>query len=244
MFIETFFIHQFSLDFAQKFNFSEEIDHSKVMSFIQKVIPISGSLYSNRLEIKIMKKFKLSTQNAKNIIRNLIEKEIIIKNPLNNISINLLANMNRKIIYELIKKNPGSFVNQLQKVSNMSPCQVLYHIGVLLQFKLIQQITLNKIKIFGVIEEIRENILIGFILMKKKNQEIIAHLYSKPTGATLHECDLNLSHIPKSTINYILQKLVQIKLISVILHNDKKVYIINKLHKNHLQSHLKNPISV
>ncbi len=244
MFLESFFLYQFSTDFAQKFDFSKEIDHSKIMNYLQKIIPIKGNLYLDKLEIKLQRKFKITNQDAKSIIQNLNDKEILIKDSENNISINILANTNRKLIYNQIKENPGMFIFQLQKITNIGTFQILYHMGVLLQFNLIQQITINKIKIFGISEEKRENILIGFYLMKKINRDIITHLYSQPTGATLPECQLELNHIPKSTINYTLQKLVHINLVSIILKEDKKGYIINEVNKKFLHTHIKSPISV
>ncbi len=227
----SFFIFNLSSTFSQETNAYFEFDHRKSLKTIQKIIPLEGSVYKNKLQEKLRKILHITREEAQFILEYYLKEQILIEDHQNDISINILANITRRQIYTFIRNNPGITINKLKTELEIGSHQLLYHLGALLEFKKIKYLQFNKIKAFGISETTREYIIIGFYFLRRNIQDIIKFLIQSEKDHTLAELDEVLEDIPISTLRYCLNNLIRVNLIQVELINEKKIYGMEKLHQ-------------
>ena len=93
---------------------------------IAKILPIISSRF-------VKSSFSINTEGILRHLENLVSKKVIVEGS-KFTKEKILSNQNRKMIYELITKNPGIHMTNLSQKLKMKPAIIEWHINVLLKF--------------------------------------------------------------------------------------------------------------
>jgi predicted transcriptional regulator len=138
----------------------------------------------------------------------------------------VLSNLNRKIIYNEIKNNPGIYLNKLSKNLGYSVYLTNWHLDILLKFNMIRKQEFNKQFAFFDSHLPMENDYILQIISREKCSKLIEYLNSISKGCTK-------SHIAKklrmhhATVNKYLEILINNQLVSLRIFENKNIYCLN-----------------
>jgi predicted transcriptional regulator len=181
------------------------METDRYFQYVRKIYNNNEVFELSDLSIKLRKQFKLNVQEYDLIIKQMGNENLIKINGFN-ASINLLANPVRSKIYSIISNCPGSYINSLKLLLNLDTHQIVWHLGVLNELKLIQICDIGKIKAFGLKTASREEIIIGCLLFKDSIRRIFELLLSNPQG--ISQSDISeKTGINRSTLAYILENL-------------------------------------
>ncbi|MCK4797057.1 MAG: winged helix-turn-helix transcriptional regulator [Spirochaetes bacterium] len=185
-------------------------------------------MYYDQIVSKLRKQFKLNEAAVKKILKEFIDRNMIIVGVEDKMSLNILANKVRNQIYQLIEKYPGIYSNFLKKHLSLGSRQLLWHLAFLLEFNEIYSCSFGKIHAFGVADIQKINILIGFVMLKSNLRDILKLLVIRDEGLNQYEL-LKRLNIPKSTVNYALKKLIKRRIIEVKFDStdETKIYYLS-----------------
>ncbi len=220
----SFFISNLSLSFAVDNEFV--IDVKACLNLFQKVILINHKILDSKIKKKLIKKLSISSDQAKNILNYFLKENILFEDHNHMIGINILANRTRKQIYNLIKRKPGIYVHRIQQELNLGSHQLIYHLGTLVEFKIIKFLKINNIRAFGCFDVLREEILLGFLLNRKNVRQILKIIISFNNPCSMVQLCEQSKSIKRATIQYNLKMLMNNKLIKLSLIESQKTYQI------------------
>jgi predicted transcriptional regulator len=125
----------------------------------------------------------LNYQGIKSILKTLVKKNFLIEGS-KLTSEDVLTNEKRKIIYDYIIKNPGSYFTKIVKKLSLSNHVVVWHLNILLKFNFIKKRIIDKHEIyFDSKVDVREAKFKFYISLEKSNT-IIQYLKKNNIGVT------------------------------------------------------------
>jgi len=134
----------------------------------------------------------------------------------------------RKGIYDLIRKNPGININEMERSLNIGSNQVLWHLNSLEKFQLIKSIRIGNQKAYYNYFLKQIDLEIFFYLRKDKIKRIIDLLKDKNAqpgmSPTKISKQLNMHY---NTIRKYLKILHEHRMIKFFVKNNKKVYFLD-----------------
>jgi len=203
------------------------MEKQKYFQFLRKICTKSSTPSIYQAKSKLKKKFHIDNDEIDKIFKELKEDGLI-QITSEEISINFLANSVRKEIYDRIKSYPGLNINNLKKQLNFGSNQLLWHLGVLQNLKLIKSVSIGKIISFGKIDIDDSKIKFGYLLLKDSIRKLIEYLIKFPHGQSEMEIAVFL-YQPRSSINYSLKKLMKMNIIKRKLdESNLNLYFVNK----------------
>ncbi len=195
-------------------NISEE--QILVLNIIQEYLNKNRTF--NKIEIvpfinaKIAKKkINISYNGIYEILRSLVEKNIIVEGS-KLIKYDIFSNVNRKKIYEFITKNPGVHFYKLVKSLNISVFSVEWHLNILLKFNLIRNVKIEKYDAYFDVKLDSKNDEIFHIISREKCKRIIQYLKQNNEGYSKNYLSKELK-IHSNTISKYIEKLEEFGLL-------------------------------
>ena len=183
-----------------------------------------------------------------NINRNTIEK--IIKNKTGKISIALGSRLIkedilqiplRKKLYDLIRKNSGININELERELKIGANQVLWHLGFLEKSQLIKSVRIGNQKAYYNFSLDPTDLEIFFYLRKEKIKNIIDLLKDKNAQSGMSPTNMSKQlNMHYNTIRKYLNILQEIGVIKFFVKNNKKVYFLDEHNYNEINGIVKN----
>ena len=161
------------------------------------------------------------------IVKNLNKKySIISSNKL--IQEDILQAPIRKRMYDLIRKNSGININELERKLNIGANQVLWHLNFLEKSQLIKNVRIGNQKAYYNYYLDQTDLELFFYLRKEKINKIIELLKDKKAQSglspTIMSKQLNMHY---NTLRKYLKILHEIGVIKYFVINKKKVYILD-----------------
>ncbi|MBN1215320.1 MAG: hypothetical protein JXA99_07725 [Candidatus Lokiarchaeota archaeon] len=193
------------------------LDKNKCFSF-EKILPYLLNRI-NKMNIN------LNSNGIKEILKCLEDKKII-SDGSKLIKSNILENINRNIIYEFIKQNPGTYLNDIVISLDLNIFIAKWHIDMLIKFNLIQELKVYSKKLYfdlNINKELKE---LYYLLSNKKSNNIIQYLKSNDLGTTIYQITKELK-MHFNTVKKYLSKLEENNLIVLKKCSDKKLYFLN-----------------
>lgn len=178
---------------------------------MRRIIGGKEKIYLPKAKVKFKRKFTLSDLEILELFQKFQQLNCIHLQE-DHISLNLLANQNRREIYQIIEEYPGVYPYRISKLLQMNPNQLLYHLTKLEEEKKIQYLEFGSIKAYGTQTVTKQSIKLGYILLKKSMRRIILLLTEHPLGLT-ENAIVEQIRLSQSTVNYTLRKLRKIDLI-------------------------------
>ncbi|TFG24094.1 MAG: DUF2250 domain-containing protein [Promethearchaeota archaeon] len=221
-------------------NISEE--QILVLNIIQEYLNKNRTF--NKIEIvpfinaKIAKKkLNISYIRIIEILKSLVEKNIIVEGS-KLIKFDLLANLNRKDIYDYIIKNPGIHFNKLVKVLNISVFSVEWHLNILLKFNLIRKVKIENFDAYFDSKLPSKNDEILHIISREKCNEIIQYIKQNNEGYSKNYLSKELK-IHSNTVSKYIEKLEELGLLLKKELSNMTLYFLNEGYFAHLISEIK-----
>jgi predicted transcriptional regulator len=135
----------------------------------------------------------------------------------------VLINFTRKTIYIYIKEQPGARFIDLQKKLALSNSVLEWNLNILLKFQCIQEVSFNKLRLFG-IKNLDKNILIlNYLLRNEKVRKILMMLIEKKMQLTEI---VDNSGFTYQDIYYLTNQLIKNNILLNEIEGTKKVYVI------------------
>ena len=211
-------------------NISEE--QILILNIIQEYLNKNRTF--NKIEIvpfinaKIAKKkLNISYIRISEILKSLVKKNIIVEGS-KLIKFDLLANLNRKDIYDYIIKNPGIHFNKLVKVLNISVFSVEWHLNILLKFNLIRKVKIEKYDAYFDSKLDSNNDEILHIISREKCKEIIQYIVKQNNeGYSKNYLSKELK-IHFNTISKYIEKLEEFGFLSKKELSNMTLYFLNE----------------
>ncbi|MFX1573722.1 MAG: hypothetical protein ACFFB0_13310 [Promethearchaeota archaeon] len=202
----------------------EQLKQNRIFN-IEKAITYIQSRYN-----KI--KGNLNYNGIMEVINSLIKKKIIVEgSKLTRKTV--LLNSNRNDIYNLIKLNPGIYVNRLAKTLKISCFVIKWHIHMLLKFNLIRQRNLNGHISYYDNLLTPTNDIIFHIISKEKCVRIIELLKSNNNGVTKYQISKQLRMHYNTIVKY-LDNLDAFNLLIRKENNNREYFFLNTMNFENL----------
>ncbi|MBN1800015.1 MAG: right-handed parallel beta-helix repeat-containing protein [Candidatus Lokiarchaeota archaeon] len=165
----------------------------------------------------------VNADGVRKIMRSLVEKNIVVEGSILTRE-NVLENENRKVVFELIKTNPGVHFNKLVKKSRLPRTVVRWHLKMLERFEFVRVEKMgNQHAYFDVLKSYDNAEIIHF-LSQKKTRAILEYMLSCSEGCHFTEMRQELG-MHYNTIKKYLKKLESFDIVS---KGNKVYYHINK----------------
>ena len=192
-------------------NENKRFDISRISKKIQN--------YSKRNIININK------EGIKVILQNLVKKKFIVEgSSLSRETI--LTNPTRKRIYNHVKKNPGTYFNQILKELRINNYLLVWHLDMLVKFHYINRVLYDNHNIYFVGDLKLEEVIVKYFTSKKKSREILQYLKENNWGISKTKISRELK-MHSNTISRYLGQLEELKLIKKEQINKKNFYFLN-----------------
>ncbi len=191
---------------------------------IEKVLPFINSRFKKA-------SININNEGIREILKTLIRKgQLVEGSKLSKETI--LNNDTRKLIYDYIKMNPGTYFNKLSNDLNINNYLITWHIAMLEKFGFIKREILdNRYVYFDINLDIRE-VKRNYLLSNEKSQKIIFYLKENDSGLTKTQL-ADALEMHQNTISKYLEDLEEIKVIKKFTEaNNKILYFINENYEN------------
>lgn len=173
---------------------------------------------------RLARHFNLTRPYLRDVVQKFIQDELLSLND-NKLSLNVLCNPIRAKILEVISVYPGIYINYLKKKVNVGPNQLLWHLSVLEDCKLIEKHEFGQIYAYSKAGTSNKSIIPGIVYLKITMRKILIQLFehnSMDQKAISANTDLT-----RSTILYNLKALEDINLIQKKKKNRSNLYFLN-----------------
>ncbi len=137
-----------------------------------------------------------------------------------------LSNLNRRIIYEEIKNNPGIYLNKLSTNLGISIFLTNWHLNILLKFNMIRKQEINNHIVYFDSELPTENDYILHIISRVKCSDLIEYLKLNSEGCTKSQIAKTL-RMHHTTVSKYLEILIDIELVNLRIYGNKNLYCLN-----------------
>jgi predicted transcriptional regulator len=202
-----------------------------VFTVVQEYLNKNRYFDVNEITPFIVSRFRLSSINInikgiEEILRSLVKKKIIVEG--SKLSIDeILNNEKRKIIYEFIVNNPGTYFYKIVTQLGISNHVVVWHLKMLLKFDLIQ---VEKVENHDVYFDSNFNIKnskFAYITSQEKGKKIIEYLRQNDFGLSKSQLSKELKMHP-NTISKYLKMLEQFNVIIKKKVSKRVIYFLNE----------------
>ena len=216
---------------------ANEITASEYFQYLRRICPthISEAIKISSIISKFRKKFGLTEDSVKAILRDYIDQNIIEVGYDDEVRVNILANYIRKQIFVLVQQYPGLYTYKIQKYFDVGVNQILWHLSFLQEFQYIIAYQIRKATFFADISCDYERAMLGFMLLKTSLRSCLQFILKKPNGATIDEI-LTVMDVARSQVFSILKKLQKLKIVQKSLET-RGLYLINETQRQVI-SHL------
>lgn len=165
-------------------------EEMKIFNLVQEFLNQNRVFTKERVASYIRSRFRvngnLNYNGIKTVIDSLIKKNLILEgSKLTRKTV--LLNTNREIIYNMIIKNPGIYMNKLSKRLKLSPFVIKWHLSMLLKFNLIRKHHLNNNNSYFNSSLDNDNDLFFTIISRDKCIKIIGFLNKNEMGYTKNQ---------------------------------------------------------
>ncbi|MFX1276126.1 MAG: hypothetical protein ACFFBP_06230 [Promethearchaeota archaeon] len=140
----------------------------------------------------------------------------------------VLTNPKRRIIYEFINQNPGTYYYQIIKELEMGSHLVIWHVEILLEFNFINMIEEDNHELYFNHKTKPDMAKLIYYRTNEKSKKILAYLKSNNTGVTKTEISKNLDMHPTTVKKYI-EILKKHQLIHSLKDKYKTLYLLDEL---------------
>lgn len=203
-----------------------EIIESKYLEYVKKVCPPSQFVAKAKIITKFTRKFHISSQNAEGIIDGMIKESILIINNDIELSSDMLANITRRLIYQHIEQYPGTYVYFIKSQLKLGTNQILWHLGILEEYKMVKYHKFGKIKAYYIGNIDLLELKLGFVLIKKNTRDILKILYNAPHSIAISQFT-DTTQIPEITLRYTLNKFKKLEVVETILDKNQTHYFLS-----------------
>ena len=202
-----------------------------VFTVVQEYLNKNRYFNVNEITPFIVSRFRLSSINInikgiEEILRSLVKKKIIVEG--SKLSIDeILNNEKRKIIYQFILNNPGTYFYKIVTQLGISNHVVVWHLKMLLKFDLIQ---VEKVENHDVYFDSNFNIKnskFAYITSQEKGKKIIEYLRQNDFGLSKSQLSKELKMHP-NTISKYLKMLEQFNVIIKKKVSKRVIYFLNE----------------
>lgn len=202
-----------------------------VFTVVQEYLNKNRYFDVNEITPFIVSRFRLSSINInikgiEEILRSLVKKKIIVEG--SKLSIDeILNNEKRKIIYQFILNNPGTYFYKIVTQLGISNHVVVWHLKMLLKFDLIQ---VEKVENHDVYFDSNFNIKnskFAYITSQEKGKKIIEYLRQNDFGLSKSQLSKELKMHP-NTISKYLKMLEQFNVIIKKKVSKRVIYFLNE----------------
>ncbi|MFX1408912.1 MAG: winged helix-turn-helix transcriptional regulator [Promethearchaeota archaeon] len=156
-------------------------------------------------------KVNINKKGIEIILKSLLKKKMIYEGSKLNRE-DLLNNLNRKMIYNYILNNPGTYLNNIVKNLGLSNHVVIWHLNFLLKFNYIRKETINNQKIYFTPNLNFKEVKKRYLSSKEKSQKILNYLKYYNKGVTKTKLSVELKIHPNTLSKY-LESLEKLNLI-------------------------------
>ena len=202
-----------------------------VFTVVQEYLNKNRYFDVNEITPFIVSRFRLSSINInikgiEEILRSLVKKKIIVEG--SKLSIDeILNNEKRKIIYQFILNNPGTYFYKIVTQLGISNHVVVWHLKMLLKFDLIQ---VEKVENHDVYFDSNFNIKkskFAYITSQEKGKKIIEYLRQNDFGLSKSQLSKELKMHP-NTISKYLKILEQFNVVIKKKVSKRVIYFLNE----------------
>ena len=146
----------------------------------------------------------------------------------------------RREIYDLIRKNPGININEMERSLNIGSNQVLWHLNSLEKFQLIKSIRIGNQKAYYNYFLKKTDLEIFFYLRKEKVRQIIDLFNDKNSHSGLSPTKISKQlNMHYNTIRKYLNILHEFGMIKIFVKNNKKIYFLSYHNYNNTMNGIK-----
>ena len=194
------------LDIEDKvFEIIQEYVNGKRPFNISNAVPVILSRFSKD-------SVNINKNGIKKILQKLIKKKKIVKGSVLTKE-NVLQNLNRKAIFEIIQNALGIIFNKIVKESGLSNYVVFWHTELLKDFDYIRVAEIEGKKIYYDSQVNNSEVRRGYIKSKKKSQQILEYLTTHDIGVSKTQIaqDLNMHNRTASKYLRLLQEIALIE---------------------------------
>ncbi len=202
-----------------------------VFTVVQEYLNKNRYFDVNEILPFIVSRFRLSSINInikgiEELLRSLVKKKIIVEG--SKLSIDeILNNEKRKIIYQFILNNPGTYFYKIVTQLGISNHVVVWHLKMLLKFDLIQ---VEKVENHDVYFDSNFNIKnskFAYITSQEKGKKIIEYLRQNDFGLSKSQLSKELKMHP-NTISKYLKMLEQFNVVIKKKVSKRVIYFLNE----------------
>lgn len=190
---------------------------TEVKKFLIRICPMKFGVNYEEKEIirKIKRKYSISVAQAQKILQKFKSERFLEQVDETRFHINILYSKARKQIYNLISKYPGLHVNHIVKSLDIPKSTLLWHLVILEENQLIKIKKIGKFKLMADSSANYEDIVLGFMLLKPEIKNLLNKLTTFTKGMTKSDI-VDYLKASKSTVSYLLVKLVNFNLVDKI----------------------------
>lgn len=172
----------------------EYLDKNRYLT-TEKIIPFINSRFSKS-------KININSNGIVQILDSLIKKNHILEGSKLSKK-DVLNNANRESIFNLIRKNPGTYLSRISKDLNLKKPITEWHLGMLLKFKCVKKIKINGHEAYFFINTKFENYKIIHYMQREKYRKVIEYLQNKKEGITKTSLSKELKMHPNTIKKYL-----------------------------------------
>ena len=219
---EETLVYEILKEFLKNKSFSSRSD---VIDFIYQRLTTNSNINKNKISLIL----QILEKKKKIIIGTKLIKDNILDIPL------------RKKIFDIIRKNPGININELEKTLNIGSNQVLLHLDNLEKFKFIKSIKIGNQKAYYMYDLDPACFETYFFLRKDKVKRIIELLKNNNANSGLSPTRMSKQlKMHYNTIRKYLNILYKIGIIKLFAKNNQKKYFLDLENYNEKLEDIKN----
>lgn len=196
----------------------EYLDKNRYFN-LEKIVPFISSRFAKA-------SININDDGIKVILKSLVKKNLIVERS-KLIREDVLINLNRKEIYDLIKRDPGIYFNKIVNELQLSIPVVEWHINILLKFNFIRKEKFDNFEAYFE-EGIKDkDAFLVHIISRDKCNKIIEYFKNNNEGSTKNQVYTVLGMHP-NTIKKYMDMLHEFGLLYKKVSKNKTLYFLNE----------------
>ncbi|MFX1477097.1 MAG: hypothetical protein ACFFCI_03095 [Promethearchaeota archaeon] len=173
-----------------------------------------------------MMSININNRGIEEILKSLVNKNLIVEGS-KLTSQNLLTSEKRRIIYDFIVQNPGTYFNKIVEELKISNHVVVWHLNMLLKFDFIKSESIEQHKVYFDSKFDLKRSKYAYFSSKEKSKQIIIYLKNNDIGITKSQISADLK-IHSNTVSKYLDFLEKIEIIIKKTYSNKTLYFLNE----------------
>ena len=187
---------------------------------MKKIIPYLKSKFAKS------KKIKINNEGIQKILISLAKKKMVIDGSKFTRK-DVLMSSKRKIIYNYIKENPGTYCNKIANEFEMTNFHVYWHLTVLLKFNFIKKTIIDNHPVYYDSNIDLSDAIKFYLISKKISKKIINYLKINSCGIARTKLSIDLK-IHYSTLKKYINSLVEFNIISKVKRSNQILYFFEE----------------